>query len=120
MNSNIPNYINIRIKDGEGGSCLKFIDISSNFGVYVDDGFSNTDVFHQKLVIICALPIAIVVIATAFWLTMALIKKSPSMMKRELVSTIIVVLFLSHPLIVQTMFKAFSCMEIDSGVLVAR
>lgn len=84
-----------------------------SFDCYLDGNFTGTDVFYQKLVIVGVLPVVIVVLAVMYWGPVALCRQNSNVLKSQLVSTIIVLLFLAHPSIVQTMFKAFSCMEID-------
>ena len=48
-----------------------------------------------------------------FWLVIAIRERSTNVLKNQLVSTVIVLFFLAHPVIVKTMFSAFSCMDID-------
>jgi len=86
-----------------------------SFDCYLDGNFTGTDVFYQKLVIVGFLPVFIVFMSILVWGPVALCRRSSHVMRNQLVSTIIVLLFLAHPSIVQTMFKAFSCMEVDSG-----
>lgn len=49
----------------------------------------------------------------AVWGLIALNQGSISVLKNQLVTTIIVLFFLAHPIIVKTMFSTFSCMDID-------
>jgi len=84
-----------------------------SFDCYLQDAFS-TEVFYQKLAIVALLPILIVVISALVWFPVAIKNKDMMVLRNQLVTTIIVLLFLAHPSIVQTMFKVFSCMEIDS------
>jgi hypothetical protein len=86
-----------------------------SFDCYLDGNFTGTDVFYQKLVIVGMLPVVVVLVAACFWLPVAVVRRSTQVLKNQLVSTIIVLLFLVHPSIVQTMFKAFSCSEVDPG-----
>jgi hypothetical protein len=86
-----------------------------SFDCYLDGNSTGTDVFYQKLVIIGMLPVVIVILASCYWLPVAAYRSQPQVLRSQLVSTIIVLLFLVHPSIVQTMFKSFSCMEIDPG-----
>ena len=50
-----------------------------------------------------------------FWSVMAIIRKRKEYLSHQLVSTIIVVLFLIHPQIVKTMIALFSCTEIEKN-----
>jgi hypothetical protein len=78
---------------------------------------SNKDiaVFYQKVLIVGSLPIVILVLTTLFWGSVAIYRGSSSVLRNQMVTTLIVLFFLVHPSIVQTMFKSFSCMEIDPG-----
>lgn len=68
--------------------------------------------YFDKLVLFSVLPILLFVIAFAFWITVASIKKNMNLMKSEFVATITIVFFLIHPSIVKTFFQVFSCRDV--------
>jgi len=50
-----------------------------------------------------------------FWGMIAMKRHSIEVLKNQLVTTIIVLFFLAHPILVKTMFASFACMEIDGS-----
>jgi hypothetical protein len=78
---------------------------------------SNKDiaVFYQKLLVMGSLPILILGLTTFFWVAVAIYRGNSSVLRNQMVTTLIVLFFLVHPSIVQMMFKSLSCMEIDPG-----
>ena len=70
-------------------------------------------VFFLKLGFIAFLPFVLVLVSLAFWKSYAKIKKQPGLFKNRFMSTMIILLFLVHPTIVEYMFDAFNCVDID-------
>eukprot|EP00361_Fabrea_salina_P007450 CAMPEP_0202436818 /NCGR_PEP_ID=MMETSP1345-20130828/26245_1 /ASSEMBLY_ACC=CAM_ASM_000843 /TAXON_ID=342563 /ORGANISM="Fabrea Fabrea salina" /LENGTH=1731 /DNA_ID=CAMNT_0049050339 /DNA_START=6 /DNA_END=5201 /DNA_ORIENTATION=+ len=73
----------------------------------------NTEVFFQKVVIISLLPAIVWALSAAVWGLIAFFQSRLIYMKRELVTTMIVLFFLIHPTIVKLMFSIFACREIE-------
>lgn len=78
-------------------------------------GISDTNVIYQKLIMMFILPGLIVSISVLFWGFIGAKRNDFSIMRKQMVSTIIILLFLAHPNIVQAMFSMLSCTEIDPG-----
>jgi predicted outer membrane repeat protein len=78
-------------------------------------GVSDTNVIYQKLIMMFILPGLIVSISVLFWGFIGAKQNDFSIMRKQMVSTIIILLFLAHPNIVQAMFSMLSCTEIDPG-----
>ena len=74
-------------------------------------------IYYQKLILMGLLPIAAALGAGLVWWIAACIKKNKSFMKVEYVSTLVILGLLIHPNIVNIMFSAFSCKDLDDGVL---
>eukprot|EP00359_Climacostomum_virens_P000523 CAMPEP_0204898508 /NCGR_PEP_ID=MMETSP1397-20131031/1335_1 /ASSEMBLY_ACC=CAM_ASM_000891 /TAXON_ID=49980 /ORGANISM="Climacostomum Climacostomum virens, Strain Stock W-24" /LENGTH=1022 /DNA_ID=CAMNT_0052066371 /DNA_START=57 /DNA_END=3125 /DNA_ORIENTATION=- len=85
-----------------------------SFDCYLDNNSFSAEVFYQKLIVVGLMPLIIVGLSTAFWIPVAFKRRDYTVLRNQLVTTIIVLLFLAHPSIVQMMFRVFSCMEIDS------
>ncbi|CAG9311412.1 unnamed protein product [Blepharisma stoltei] len=86
-----------------------------SFDCFLDSGNGQNDIYFKKLVIMAAVPIFIGFCSLLFWSLIALHRHDRSSFKNNLVSTIVILLFLFHPNLVKTMFSVFSCREIDSG-----
>jgi hypothetical protein len=72
-------------------------------------------VFFMKLTFLFLAPFLIMGVSILFWGIYAAVKKNRIYLKSHLLTTIIVLLFLFHPDIVEMIFSAFSCMQIDPG-----
>ena len=57
------------------------------------------------------------IVTFIFWLGYSIIKKNFWYLKYEFVATIVILFFLIHPILIKSMFSAFSCQEIDEGEL---
>jgi hypothetical protein len=68
-----------------------------------------------RLIAFAILPIIIIAVSTTVWGAIAAVKRNKSYLVNHLVSTIVIVLFLSHPTILRTMLSCFACEEIESG-----
>jgi hypothetical protein len=76
-----------------------------------DDGIP---VFFQKLIMFGILPIVVLIILIIFWLVVSRFEKKPVIeYVGKFMSSLIVVLFLVHPNIANSMFLAFNCIEVD-------
>jgi len=78
-------------------------------------GISDTNVIYQKLIMMFILPGLVVGVSVLFWGFLGAKRNDFSVMRNQMVSTIIILLFLVHPNIVQSMFSMLSCEEIDPG-----
>lgn len=70
-------------------------------------------VFFQKLIMIAMLPFLCAGVSYGFWYTYEWIKKHKNVAKSKSISTLIILLFLVHPNIVQSMFYNFKCTNVD-------
>mmetsp|Transcript_24142 Transcript_24142/g.4036 ORF Transcript_24142/g.4036 Transcript_24142/m.4036 type:complete len:80 (+) Transcript_24142:1680-1919(+) len=61
------------------------------------------------------LPFLIVLICTVLWGAVTVITRDTYYMKNQYVTTLVVLMFLAHPDIVERIFAVFSCTEIDNG-----
>lgn len=75
-------------------------------------GNHNKDVYYNKLIIMSVVPIIIAFISFIFWIIIACYYKNIKYLTDELITTIVILLFLAHPNLVKVMFGAFSCKEI--------
>ena len=85
-----------------------------SFDCYMSE-LSTTNVIYQKLTLMFVLPVFIVVISFLFWGVLAVKRSDFSVIRNQMVSTIIILLFLAHPSLVQSIFSILSCSEIDPG-----
>ncbi|CAG9326025.1 unnamed protein product [Blepharisma stoltei] len=86
-----------------------------SFDCFLDTGQGMDQVYFNKLILMSLIPIVIGLISLLFWGTMAIYKRSAKTFKNDLISTIVILLFLFHPNLVKAMFGVFSCRELDSG-----
>ncbi|CDW87526.1 UNKNOWN [Stylonychia lemnae] len=75
-------------------------------------------IFFQKLIFLAILPLVLAAITIGIWQIIRLIKKNNVEIQGRTISTMVIVLFLIHPNIVQFMFYNFKCIEIDSDLRV--
>jgi hypothetical protein len=85
-----------------------------SFDCYLE-GEYDLDVYFQKLIFYCILPVIIVGVSALFWLSVSLCKRSLNVMRNQFVTTVIVLLFLAHPTLLKYTFSAFACMELNDG-----
>jgi hypothetical protein len=86
-----------------------FIDTRNSEG-----GESTFRIFYIKLLLLALLPFAIVALSTLFWMVYRKIKKVAfSRVMGDNVSTVIIMLFLVHPQIVQYLYDNFNCVDVD-------
>ena len=79
---------------------------------------SNTDVswtriFFLKLVMLALLPFIVFLASTAFWAVYKLLGRVTAPVSGKALSTLVIVLFLVHPNIVQYTFFNFKCLDVD-------
>ena len=77
---------------------------------------TNTDtetVYYYKLIIMAILPLIIWSISFIVWLFISFVKENNDYLKRELITTMIVLFFLVHPNIVKVIFGSMACESID-------
>ena len=55
------------------------------------------------------IPIILILAALLFWFGVALMKGTVDVLKYEFVGTITIIFFLIHPMLIKTLFQAFSC-----------
>ncbi|CDW71354.1 UNKNOWN [Stylonychia lemnae] len=75
--------------------------------------FYDMRIFFQKLVMLGILPFVCALATIIFWRVFKIIKKTEIGIRSRLISTMVIVLFLIHPSIVQYMFLDFKCMDIE-------
>ncbi|CDW87963.1 UNKNOWN [Stylonychia lemnae] len=70
-------------------------------------------IFFMKLVIVALLPFFLSLACKLFWMIYNGIKKTISKESSKEISSIVIVLFLAHPSIVQYTFRDFKCLNVD-------
>jgi hypothetical protein len=70
-----------------------------------------------KLIAMAVIPFNVIIVSCIVWGIVALYKRSLANVRNELVTTLLVLLFMIHPNVVKSMFSAFSCLEVDPGEL---
>ena len=71
-------------------------------------------IFFQKLIMYAILPIILLILVFGFWSLYRVIKRYKVNVGSRIMSTLVIVLFLVHPNIVQYMFFDFLCLNVDS------
>eukprot|EP00347_Sterkiella_histriomuscorum_P001991 403369895 len=89
-----------------------------SFDCFLDNRKSNTDssstrLFFYKLIMISIIPFICAIASFGFWYLYWNIKKKSFEYLGKAISTLIILLFLVHPSIVQNMFYNFKCMDVD-------
>ena len=82
---------------GEAGDVLTYLDPTKQY----------FRVFYVKLIIMALLPIILSIIVYSVWGIICCVKKDYSQLKTKAISSMVILLFLIHPNIVQTMFSHF-------------
>jgi hypothetical protein len=75
-----------------------------------DTGFK---VFWQKMIIYAILPVLLALVSYTFWRLYAAYRKLDVVPYSRAISTLVILLFLVHPNIVEYMFNGFYCVDID-------
>ena len=74
---------------------------------------SGFRIYYQKLIMMAVLPILILILCQIFWAMHHKFMKINQSPKNKIMSTVVILLFLVHPTIVQYMFSDFNCVDID-------
>ncbi|CAG9312596.1 unnamed protein product [Blepharisma stoltei] len=89
-----------------------------SFDCFLQLSNSKSKIYYLKILITSLTPFVMAFLCMAIWILIYKIKKERiKEIKDDYISTCIVLLFLIHPSIIDTMFSAFSCREINSGEL---
>lgn len=75
---------------------------------------ASTDTYYTKLVFLALLPFIIFIVSLIFWIGICFVKDTWCYLKREMLTTVVVLFFIVYPTIVQNMFLHFSCISIDT------
>jgi len=89
-------------------------DASSNLtveAIETDDSLFN--VFYIKLIMMALLPFLVFISCYAIWYVIGCVRKNQKVTKSRSISSLVIILFLVHPDIVQYMFSIFNCYEVD-------
>jgi len=81
---------------------------------FLDNGSNaaQRDAYYQKLVFISTIPLGILGISLLFWSLIAIIRRTKGHVKYQMVNSIVVLFFISHPSIITFMFDSFNCRSI--------
>mmetsp|Transcript_9017 Transcript_9017/g.6792 ORF Transcript_9017/g.6792 Transcript_9017/m.6792 type:complete len:106 (-) Transcript_9017:66-383(-) len=86
-------------------------------GNYTDDEIETDDslfnVYYIKIIMMALLPFLIFIGCYGIWYLIGLCQRSLSKTKSRAIASLVIVLFLVHPDIVQYMFSMFNCYEVD-------
>ena len=69
--------------------------------------------FFVKLMLLSVLPFLLALCCFTFWILYSFCKRSARGYRGEMISSLVILLFLVHPSIVQYMFSNFTCQQID-------
>jgi hypothetical protein len=89
-----------------------------SFDCYLEDDTNENsykDVYFEKLIFIAMIPFFLCLLSLCFWFVISMFMKSSKKLARHVMSTIVVLIFLVHPSLTQSMFAVFSCTELDNG-----
>ncbi|CAG9312604.1 unnamed protein product [Blepharisma stoltei] len=87
-----------------------------SFDCFLQSSYSKSNIYYIKILVTSLTPFLIGLLCLLFWILVCIIKKKHiKEIKDDFISTSVVLLFLIHPSIIDTMFNAFSCKEINSG-----
>jgi hypothetical protein len=73
-------------------------------------------VVYQKMLIIAGLPILVVIISVAVWSVILKIQNQMHQLETKVIATIVILSFLVHPSITETMVDMFNCHSFDSDL----
>mmetsp|Transcript_10585 Transcript_10585/g.20407 ORF Transcript_10585/g.20407 Transcript_10585/m.20407 type:complete len:511 (+) Transcript_10585:842-2374(+) len=74
-------------------------------------------VYFQRLVLLSTLPLALAFFSVVFWMGVYMKTHKAGYLRKELVTTLVVLFFLVHPSLVKEYFSVFSCRELDGTSL---
>jgi hypothetical protein len=80
-------------------------------------GDDYTQVYFDKLVIQALLPVIISLGVLVFWMTVYYFSRRESILRKELIASLVILFFLVHPGLVKDYFGAFSCRRLDDDSL---
>lgn len=88
-----------------------------SFDCFHNNGHSDNQqqVLFIKIVLVVFIPVLIFAISTLFWLLIGLFRNNFRCLKYELVNTMVVMFFITHPSIIRMLFDMFNCKEIETG-----
>ncbi|CAG9325853.1 unnamed protein product [Blepharisma stoltei] len=87
-----------------------------SFECLLQDSNAKIEIYYIKLVLISFVPLAAWTLCFILWaLYYRLIKHAWRLFSDDFISSCIIVLFLIHPGIIETLFSIYSCREINSG-----
>jgi hypothetical protein len=111
-----PEYVLGFLKNQENAGTMSEQILSLDCLLYQEDYIMNhEDLYFFKLTMMMALPILMSFFAFIFWCIVAIYSRKWRYMRNEMISTIIILQFLVHPNLVNSMFGAFNCIEIEEG-----
>ncbi|CDW71577.1 UNKNOWN [Stylonychia lemnae] len=70
-------------------------------------------IFFQKMILVALLPFLLAIGCYCSWNFIGYVKKSVTNKRSKIMSSLVIVLFLAHPSIIQYMFYAFKCKTIE-------
>jgi hypothetical protein len=89
-----------------------------SFDCYLEDDENENsykDIYFRKLIFFAMIPFFLCLLSLFFWFVITLFKRSSKNFSRHVMATIVVLIFLAHPSLTQSMFAVFSCTELDNG-----
>jgi len=73
--------------------------------------------YFKQLILMSCLPIIIVAFASCYWVIVYYYTRKRSILRKELVTTFVVLFFLVHPSLLKHYFAVFSCSRLDTDSL---
>jgi hypothetical protein len=81
-----------------------------SFDCYLDSTEGSSDqTYYDKITILAFIPVLLAAVAVAYWSLVYYFKRQKRLLRRELVSTIVILFFLVHPSLVKEYFSIFDC-----------
>jgi hypothetical protein len=80
-------------------------------------GDTYKQVYFDRLILNAFLPLIISFVATLFWLCVYYHTRKRSILRKELIATLVILFFLVHPNLVKEYFVAFNCRRLDDTTL---
>ncbi len=90
----------------------------SNIDCLLYDNYDNvslSDIYFIKIICMALLPLFQICIALIIWGSIALYKQTTKIISQEFVSSVIILLFVTHPILVKFLFSSISCKELEPG-----
>lgn len=73
-------------------------------------------VYYQKLLVYILLPVLLSLGALTFWLPVTFFQKRLNTFRSNYTSTLVILLFLVHPDLTETLLQSFNCIKVDDKV----